>query len=112
MVNRPDAPANEPVTRRFAIAERAAAAYIANPHVAAVLVAGSVARGLADTFSDSELDVYWSSPPTGDERVSAVEGAGWVRVYAEVDENEWADGYSIDGIKVDTSGFLTSTIDR
>lgn len=75
MVNRPDSPANEPVTRRFAIAERAASAYIANPHVAAVLVAGSVARGLADTFSDIELDVYWSSPPTDDERVSAVEGA-------------------------------------
>ncbi len=112
MVNRPDSPANEPVTRRFAIAERAASAYIANPHVAAVLVAGSVARGLADTFSDIELDVYWSSPPTDHERVSAVEGAGWLRVYAEVDENEWADGYSIDGIKIDTSGFLTSTIDR
>lgn len=112
MVDHPEAPANEPVARRFAIAERAAATFIANPHVAAVLVAGSVARGLADTHSDIELDVYWSRPPTDDERVSAVEGAGWVRVYAEVDDNEWADGYSIDGIKIDTSGFLTSTIDR
>ena len=35
-----------------------------------------------------------------------------MRVYAEVDDHEWADGYSIDGIKIDTSGFLTSTIDR
>lgn len=91
---------------------QAAAAYIANPHVAAVLIAGSVARGLADDHSDVELDVYWASAPTDNERVAAVEGAGWARVYAEVDENEWADGYSIDGVRIDTSGFLTSTIDR
>lgn len=35
-----------------------------------------------------------------------------MRVYAEQDDDEWADGYSIDGVKVDTSAFLTSTIDR
>ncbi|EWT01933.1 hypothetical protein N865_12620 [Intrasporangium oryzae NRRL B-24470] len=101
----------DPVTHRLAIAERAAAAYVSHPKVAAVLVAGSVARGLADAFSDVELDVYWSVPPSEDDRVAAVEGAGWTRVYAEVDENEWADGYAVDGVKIDTSGFLTSTID-
>jgi hypothetical protein len=88
------------VERRLRIAEHAAAAYLANPHVAAVLIAGSVARGLADDHSDSE-----------DERVAAVEGAGWDRIYAVVDEDEWADGYLVDGVKVDTSGFLTTTID-
>jgi len=101
----------EAVTRRRAIAARAAAVYGANPYVAGVLLAGSVARGLADDLSDIELDVYWRRPPTDDERVAAVEGAGWERVYAEEDEHEWADGYMIDGVKVDTSGFLTSTID-
>jgi len=100
------------VARRLKIAEKAAAVYIENPHVAAVLVAGSVARGLADDHSDIELDVYWAQPPEEDERVAAVEGAGWERVYAVVDENEWADGYLIDGVKIDTSGFLTSTIDN
>jgi hypothetical protein len=102
----------DPVARRLEIATRAAEAYRANPHVASVLVAGSVGRGLADEFSDIELDVYWSQAPTDEERIAAVEGAGWARVYDVVDENEWADGYSIDGVKVDTSGFLTSTIDR
>ena len=38
----------------------------ANPDVAAVLMAGSVARGLADDLSDIELDVYWSRSPTSD----------------------------------------------
>jgi hypothetical protein len=99
------------VERRLRIAERAAATYTTNPHVAAVLVAGSVCRGLADDHSDIELDVYWAQAPAEDERVAAVEGAGWDRVYAVVDEYEWADGYLIDGIKIDTSGFLTSTID-
>lgn len=79
--------------------------------MADVLVAGSVARGLADQFSVIELDVYWGPAPTEDERIRAVEGMGWERVYAEVDEDEWADGYMIDGVKVDTSGFVTSTID-
>jgi hypothetical protein len=106
-VSSPDA-----IARRRAIAARAAATYAANPDVAGVLLAGSVARELADEHSDIELDVYWRRPPTDAERVAAVEGAGWERVYAEEDEHEWADGYLIDGIKIDTGGFVTSTIDE
>lgn len=99
------------IERRRAIAARAAEPYVGNPAVAAVLLAGSVARNLADDLSDVELDVYWWRPPTDDERVAAVEGAGWERVYAENDEHEWTDGYRIDGVKVDAGSFLTSTID-
>jgi hypothetical protein len=99
------------VARRRELARRVARGYAANPRVAAVLLAGSVARGLADELSDIEVDVYWSTPPTEDDRVAAVEGAGWERVYAEVDEHEWADGLAADGVKVDVSGFTTATID-
>ena len=99
------------IERRRAIARRAAERYAANPAVAAVLLAGSVARGLADDLSDIELDIYWRRPPSNEERIAAVEGAGWERVYAEEDEHEWADGYRIDGVKLDASSFLTSTID-
>jgi hypothetical protein len=104
--------ADDPVATRLAIAERVADGYRANPGVAAALVAGSVARGLADALSDIELDVYWHHPPTPQDRSAAVEGAGWGRVYDEVDENEWADGLSAEGIKVDVSGFTTATIER
>src|SRR5262245_60950082 len=97
--------------RRVAVARRAVLAYQRNPRVAAALIGGSVARGLADARSDIELDVYWCEPPSVEDREAAIEGAGWTRVYAEVDENEWADGMSVDGIKLDVSGFLTSTID-
>ena len=77
----------------------------------AALVAGSVARGLADASSDIELDVYWASPPSVADREAAVEGAGFDRVYSEEDDNEWADGLLVDGVKIDVSGFVTSTID-
>ena len=99
------------VARRVAIARRAVRAWAAHPGVAAALIGGSVARGRADALSDIELDVYWTRPPTPADRRAGVEGAGFARVYAEVDENEWADGVMVDGVKIDVSGFLTTTID-
>ena len=99
------------VERRIAIARKAVRAYAANDRVAAALVGGSVARGLADASSDIELDVYWTAPPSPADREAAVEGAGFDRVYAEEDEHEWADGLLVDGVKIDVSGFVTSTID-
>lgn len=50
--------ASDPVEVRSDIARRVAEGYRADPQVAAVLMAGSVARGLADELSDIELDVY------------------------------------------------------
>jgi hypothetical protein len=79
--------------------------------VAGVLLAGSVARGLADGRSDVEVDVYWRRPPTEEELRAVVDEAGWGWVYTHVDEHEWADGVLIDGVKVDVSQFTTATID-
>ncbi len=99
------------VARRIAIAETMAPRYAANDGVGAVLLAGSVARGLADARSDLEVDVYWTRPPAEAERRSIVDDAGWEWVYADVDDNEWADGVRVDGVKVDISQFVTTTID-
>jgi hypothetical protein len=38
-------------------------AYAASGKLAALTVAGSVGAGLADRFSDLELDCYWAGPP-------------------------------------------------
>jgi hypothetical protein len=100
------------ITNRRALAEIVAPAYAVNPKVAGVLLAGSVARGLADQFSDIEIDIFWYAPPTDEDRRAPIERAGWTPVYSIVDEHEWADGFLIEGVKVDTSQFLVSTLDR
>jgi predicted nucleotidyltransferase len=104
------APVDE-LARRIAVAEAMAERYAAADGVAAVLLAGSVARGLADARSDVEVDVYWRRAPSDAERRAVVDDAGWEWVYAEVDEHEWADGVRLDGVKVDVSQFVTTTID-
>jgi hypothetical protein len=98
------------ITKRRALAELVAPAYATNPKVAGVLLAGSVARGIADQFSDIEIDIFWHAPPTDQDRRAPIERAGWQPVYRHVDENEWADGFLIAGVKVDTSQFLVSTL--
>jgi hypothetical protein len=100
------------IDKRRALAEIVAPAYAANPKVAGVLLAGSVARGLADAFSDIEIDVYWHTAPTDEDLSTPIERSGWPIVYRHVDENEWPDGFLSGGVKVDTSQFLVGTIDR
>ena len=80
------------LARRVAVAEVMAARYAATDGVAAVLLAGSVARGLADAMSDVEVDVYWHRAPRDNERRAVVDDAGWEWVYAEVDETSGPTG--------------------
>ncbi len=104
---------NEETARRLALAQRIAPFYQRNPKVAVVLVAGSVGRGNADRFSDIELDIFWSAPPTEDERRAPIEAAGGA--IAEVfpfEDDEWAEMFYLDAVKVDTSMFLVETMDR
>jgi predicted nucleotidyltransferase len=103
---------NPEVTRRAALAELIAPAYAANPNVAAVLLAGSVARGTADQYSDIEIDIFWRTPPSERDRLAPIEASGWRLLYQLADEHEWADGFYIEGIKVDTSQFLVATLDQ
>jgi predicted nucleotidyltransferase len=100
------------VARRRTLAVNVAAAYAGNPKVAGVVLAGSVARGLADGFSDVEVDVFWHSAPSLHDRHAPLEANAWILVSAEEDEDEWADSFMVDGVKVDTSQFLVSTLDR
>jgi hypothetical protein len=100
------------ITRRRALAEIVAPAYAANPKVAGVLLAGSVARGIADQFSDIELDMFWYEPATDEERLAPIARAGGQLLYQDADENEWADGFYIGGVKVDTSQFLVDSMER
>src|SRR2546423_6648115 len=81
---------------RRAIAERLAAIYARNPHIAAVVLGGSTARGHADQYSDIELGVFWNQPPTDKERRTVIELAGGdlIRLYPyEAQEEVWADDF-------------------
>ena len=97
----------------MALARRIAPAYLRNPYVAAVLVAGSVGRGIADERSDLELDVFWSVPPSEDERRAPIDACGGaVRAFHAFEDDEWAETFEVAGVKVDTSMFLAATLDR
>ena len=103
---------NEASRWRFALGERIGRAYAANPNVRAVQVAGSTGRGTADRYSDLEVDIYWSAPPTEDERRAAVARAGATLLGLAEDPDEWEEQMDLDGFHAATSMFLVTTMER
>jgi hypothetical protein len=98
---------------RFALAEQVGMAYAANPKARVVMVAGSTGRGTADRYSDLEIDVYWSAPPTDAERRAAAQSAGGTLLgMSPYEEDEWAEEISFAGFHVGTSTFLVATMER
>ena len=83
---------------RSALAQQIAPIYAANPHVAAVLLGGSTARGHADRYSDIELGMFWHQPPTDAERqavANQIKG-DLVRLYPyDSAEEVWCDDYML-----------------
>ncbi len=99
---------NEATQLRLALAHKIAPAYAADPKVAAVVLAGSVGRGTADNFSDIEIDVFWKAAPTDDERRALIAACdGEIYHVHPFEEDEGAETFFIEGIKVDTSQFLS-----
>ncbi len=107
--------------RRRAFAEEAAAAYTGDSRVAAVLLGGSAARGHADRYSDIELFVVWTEPPTEADRAAAIAAAGGdlVTLYP-VDDGVWSDAWKVGrrdrvpftGVEVDMSHYLAETVEQ
>ena len=99
----------------MAVARRVAGTYTGNPSIAALAVAGSVGAGLADRFSDLELDCYWVRPPTDADRlrpVKAVDGSLLALWDYDHDDEEWSEDYHLGELGVTVSNFLTGTIER
>lgn len=128
---------NQAAQARRALAEQVAAGYALTPKVAAVALAGSVARGWADRHSDIELDVYWAEPPTDADRIAPITRTGghidifwgtppseqaYQAIFAHTggkisqlwpyESDEWSEHYYIQNITIGISGFLTTTIDH
>lgn len=89
-----------------------AAIYKANPKIDAILLAGSVAMGWEDEFSDIELHIYWKEAPTDDDRNGPIQSVqGNILAYHPYEDEEWSESYiTHDGIKLEISNFLISTI--
>ena len=114
---------NEESVRRLALAQQLTPYYCADPKVAAVVVAGSVALGYADRFSDLDLAVFWSLTPTEKERGAIIKRAGGRHAQlVPFLEGEACgmDTYEVDGIAIDvqhmdeeaTRRILTYVLDR
>lgn len=103
------------VAWRMAVARRAAGAYAGNRDLAALAVAGSVGAGLADRFSDLELDCYWVRPPADADRLAPVGALGGELTalwdYDPGDE-EWSEDYRIGELGITVSNFLVSSVER
>lgn len=86
--------------------------YKANPKIEAILLAGSVALGWEDEFSDIELHILWKEPPTDEDRIGPIRSAqGSILTYHPYEDEEWSESYiTNDEIKLEISSFLTSTI--
>ena len=95
---------------RLDLAKKMAAAYVENPKTRVVMVAGSTGRGTADAFSDIEIDVYYTEPPTEEERIAAVRRCGAELV--SLGEVEWEEQMDFSGFPAATSTFLVSTMER
>jgi hypothetical protein len=100
---------------RMAQAQRAAGAYRGNAKLAALTVAGSVGSGLADQFSDLELDCYWHTAPGDEDRAGPVRALGGELTALwdyDADEEEWSEDYRLGELDVTVSNFRTATIER
>ena len=128
---------HEATEQRYTLAAQIAAHYATSPKVAAVTLAGSVARGWADHHSDIELDVYWAEPPTDADRLGMIASTGgqidvfWAEPPSEHElrqtfdrtggnisqlwpwePDEWSEHYYVQGISVGISGFVIPAIER
>ena len=100
---------------RMGVAERAAGVYAGNRNLAALAVAGSVGAGIADRFSDLELDCYWFRAPADAERLAPVRSLGGELTALwdyDQDEQEWSEDYLVGELGVTVSNFLVSSVEQ
>ena len=75
-----------------------------NPKVQAIMLAGSASRGHADSYSDIEIGVFWSEPPTEQDRMNPIERTGGV--FSGLDSYDprdytWIEEWGLGGVKMD-----------
>ncbi|SMB81812.1 nucleotidyltransferase domain-containing protein [Deinococcus hopiensis] len=72
--------------------------------LAAAMVGGSVARGLADAASDLEIGVFWQQPPTDEDRTQLLQALGVQKPRSFPyfpEEDLWLDQGQLGGVRLD-----------
>ncbi len=64
---------NDASKQLLTLAQKNAATFLTNPKVKAIGVAGSVARGQADAYSDIDMSIYYEKLPSEEELKAAYE---------------------------------------
>jgi predicted nucleotidyltransferase len=86
--------------------------YMKNSKVEAILLGGSVGRNWNDEYSDIELFVLWKEGPTDEDRMATIRNLdGSVIDFYPYEDEEWSETYITNGVKLEISNFLTSTIE-
>lgn len=109
-----DGQANPHAAWRFSVAQGVNAAYGPAPGLAVLAVAGSVGTGLADRWSDLEVDCYWWEPPSDcDRRRPVGELGATVEAFWAYDgsDAEWSEDYRLGTLPVTVSNFTVATVE-
>jgi predicted nucleotidyltransferase len=106
---------NDANEQRLKIARSNAATYLANPQVRAIGVAGSVARGEADAYSDIDMSIYYQELPSEEALKAAYEqnqGSDY-RIYAdEREDGAIVEQYFVQGIRCDLGHVTIERFER
>jgi len=105
---------NEASLWRHTLAQQIAPYYSTNPKVTAVSVGGSVSKGCADHYSDIDLAVFWTDPPTEKERrdiIKRARGRRWQLFPYNVEEACWSEDYSVGGVKISVRHSTVATME-
>ncbi len=84
------------------LAKRNIKSYIANPKTKAAMVAGSVAEGLSDEYSDCDMSIYYSELPSEEElNFARQQNQGSKRLWVLGDRKEggFAESYLVNGVE-------------
>jgi len=108
---------------RRVLAHVVAQQYALIPAVDAIFLGGSTARGQADRYSDLEVSVLWTAPPTEQERIQAITQLGGdLHLLSPYNEDEalWEELFFLgrnqentpkSGCQVEVSHFLVESIE-
>lgn len=97
-----------------ALATRVAAGYVAEAGPRAILLTGSAAQGVSDTFSDLDLIAYYDRLPSSDQLAAARESieATAIRASSDHETESFLEEYLLQGVACQVAHLMIATWER